>query len=142
MLSRDGKIFYGMKNPESGGVYLNSWHLPGGGVEEGETMEKALIREIKEETGINISSCEIVLFDDVGKGRSEKTLESGERVICEMEFSVYKVKLNKSADNIEVKLEDDLKKYAWLDASKIKNKKLAPPLEELFKRFGCNKVYE
>ncbi|WP_414470567.1 NUDIX domain-containing protein [Methanobacterium sp. ACI-7] len=34
--------------------YAGSWALPGGFVEYGETVENAVIREVKEETGIEI----------------------------------------------------------------------------------------
>ena len=34
--------------------YANEWDLPGGHLKVGETLEQGLIREVKEETGLNI----------------------------------------------------------------------------------------
>jgi ADP-ribose pyrophosphatase YjhB (NUDIX family) len=35
--------------------YKEGWHFPGGGVERNETVERAIARELKEETGVVLS---------------------------------------------------------------------------------------
>lgn len=37
-------------------TYLSGWHLPGGGVERGETAEEAMVREFREEGDIRIEA--------------------------------------------------------------------------------------
>jgi 8-oxo-dGTP pyrophosphatase MutT (NUDIX family) len=138
IISKDGKIFQGMKDPKRGGVYLDCWHLPGGGVDEGEAKIQALVREIQEETGIDISKFKIELVDDRGNCESETFWKPlNEKVLCKMNFFVFKVEINdRNACEIEITLNDDLERYAWTDVSELKNKKLTPPSEELFKRLG------
>lgn len=137
IISQDGKIFQGMKHPKKGGVYVDCWHIPGGGVDGEETEKQALIREIKEETGLDISSKKITLVDKEGKGSSEKIIkETGEKVLCEMEFSVYKVEMDEMTEKIKINLGDDLEKFSWTPISELKKIKLTPPSEELFKRLG------
>ena len=137
IFAKDGKLFQGMKNSQEGGVYWDCWHIPGGGVVEGENKEEALKREVKEETGIDVSGYKIVLVDDAGRGESNKTLKTGENVICKMNFFVYKVEINdKNSDEIKVSLNDDLVKYRWTDPKELSNLKLTPPSVELFKKLG------
>lgn len=42
-------------------TYIDGWHLPGGGIRAGESPKAALIREVAEETGLQVLS-EPILF--------------------------------------------------------------------------------
>jgi ADP-ribose pyrophosphatase YjhB (NUDIX family) len=44
IFSGGGKIFLGKKDMKTGGVYCDCWHIPGGGIEDGENKRDALIR--------------------------------------------------------------------------------------------------
>lgn len=138
IFSKDGKLFQGMKAENKGGVYSDCWHIPGGGIDEGENKIQALIREIMEETGIDITPYKIELIDDTGKGVSEKILKpTGEKVLCNMRFNVYKIIIeDKNAEEIKVSLNDDLVKFKWFSVPELKNIKLTPPSVELFIRLG------
>lgn len=58
----DGKIvFVRRKKPP----FQGWWALPGGFVEIGETVEQALIREVKEETGLDVKPVQLIgVFSD------------------------------------------------------------------------------
>ena len=67
---RDGRVLIVRRaRPPAHGLYT----LPGGGVELGETLEQAVIREVREETALTVEPVELVGFrqaiarDDAGR---------------------------------------------------------------------------
>jgi 8-oxo-dGTP pyrophosphatase MutT (NUDIX family) len=137
IISKDNKLLLGMKDPNSGGVYLDCWHLPGGGVDEGETQAQALKREMLEEVGIDIAPYNPLLVDDQGIGESEKILkDTGEKVLCRMQFNYYRVGIDKNADDVTVSTNDDLVKLEWADIARLQEYRHTPPSLEVFKRLG------
>ncbi|MFA6315290.1 MAG: NUDIX hydrolase [Candidatus Paceibacterota bacterium] len=137
--SSDGKLLMARNNnPVSGVVYGDCWKIPGGGVEQGETQLQTLIREVKEEVGIDIAKFPAELVGGIMTGESEKTLrETGERVLAKMRFFTYKVILDKPVAQVSVTLElHEFNEYKWVDLSELKTLKLSPPSIELFTKLG------
>ena len=125
----------GRKNPKAGGVYLDCRHIPWGGVYEGESLKNAVIREVKEEVGIDISKYAIIPLPYKDSGISEKTLkDTGEIVLCNMKFNRFKVLIDLPADQITLKLDDDLMEARWFTAEELADTKQVPGGKELLQK--------
>jgi len=136
IFSNDGKLLMGRKDPAKGGVYCDCWHIPGGGVDEGETFEEALRREVLEETGIDIVSYQITPVPFVGSGVCEKTLKTGEKVLCHMEFHRFDVRTNKDSKEIILHPTDDLVEIKWFGKEELRLIKHIPGGKEFFEQAG------
>lgn len=138
IFSKDGKLLMGTKDPNAGGAYSDCWHLPGGGVDEGESLKDALVREVKEETGIDVTEYKFTKVDYRDTGEAEKTLkDTGEKVMCKMTFYIYAIEIpDLLATEVPVHLGDDLVEYHWFDENEIKAVKLTPPSIKLFKHLN------
>jgi len=131
IFSKDGKILLGKK--VKNGVYSETWHLPGGGIEQGEELVTALKREVNEETGLEIE--EVEMMDDADGGTSVKTINN-ERVFVRMKFNVYQVHLEQNASEIQISPSDEFSEMKWVDANDLGSIELTPPGRRLFVKYG------
>lgn len=108
ILEKEDKILIAKKR--KGKPLAGLWEFPGGKVEEGETLEKALIRELKEEMDI-----EIEIKDYIG----ESVYDYGEDIIVSLKGYTAVIK----SGNIKLSDHDE---YKWVSLDEIHNYNIAP----------------
>lgn len=136
VFSSDSKILLGKKDPKKGGVYIDAWHTPGGGVKSSESLLTAAKRECLEETGIDLAKISLKTLPYIGHGSAEKILKTGEVVHCNMVFHRFEAKLNKSASEIKVEASDDLVELKWFPLENLTKIKLIPGAKEFLIEVG------
>lgn len=117
LIEKDGKYLLIKEHIETRGGQF--WLTPGGGIEYGETMEIALKREVKEETGIDIS---------VGKLFSVK-----DWIVPSKNHSVCIYFLAKATGG-KLKKEDRIFDTGFFSIREIKNMNITPFTKELFEK--------
>lgn len=140
IISADGKVLMGRKDPTSGGVYPDCWQIPGGGVEVGETNLAALRRELLEETGIDCAQYSPEILSDIDSASAPKRLAGGEEVLCHMKFFVYQMRIPLDAEMITVIRGTEFAEIAWHDKESICRISLVPAGTRLFRDFG-NRIF-
>ncbi|HKM19902.1 MAG TPA: NUDIX hydrolase [Candidatus Dojkabacteria bacterium] len=112
LLNPDKKFLLIQRTPKDDS-FPGFWELPSGGIEEGEDMPKTVVREVKEETGIDISDREL---KEVDSEKYSFTTEKGDiKNITETTFLVF-------LDNTpEVILSDEHINYQWVSLVELED---------------------
>lgn len=110
----------------SGGVYQDTWLVPGGGINDGETKVEAVIRELQEETGLLVGDNSVQPMEGQHKGESEKTVrDTNEKVKVIMTFWDFRIDLDQPHNQVEVSASDDLKEIRWFEVHDLARLALA-----------------
>lgn len=108
ILKRKDKVLIAKKR--QGKPLAGYWEFPGGKIEEGESPEEALIRELKEEIDIEI---------EVNKYVGESVYDYGNNKVISLKGYIATLKSG------EIKLIDH-DEYRWVTLEEIKKYKIAP----------------
>lgn len=134
--NQEGLILLG-KRPSHKGVYRNQWGIIGGGIDEGEDAETALLREIKEEAGL----IDVVIsqkIDFLQELLATKRLADSTDQLVQMRTVYYTCIATCIASHGQLSPNDEWKELRWMDKGTIK--KIIPDLNEptkvLFEKIG------
>lgn len=117
LVEKDGKYLLAQRNKEN---YNGYWIIPGGGVNFGETTKEAAIREIKEETNLDVEIEKQICYKEIinvpgdyhalvffylAKPSSHE-IEAKDDVSNARYFTIEEIKELKIAESVQMVLED------------------------------------
>jgi len=119
---RNNEILILKRHPKSR-TNPNKWELPGGKVDSGEDFDKALIREFKEETNLDIELGQLI-------GAVQEDFPHKKTIALVMEIIL--------SEEIEVKISHEHIDWKWATIDEIKDLKISNWFETLLKEKNCN----
>lgn len=119
LVIKDNKFLLAERNKEN---YNKYWVIPGGGVKFGEKIEEAAIREIKEETNLDVE-----IIKSLGHKEVINVPGNYHSIVF---FYLAKPK------NINLEAKDDISQAKFLTIEEIKQLKLAESAQEILKESG------
>ncbi|MES2621243.1 MAG: NUDIX domain-containing protein [Bacteroidota bacterium] len=123
LFDKNGKLLIYLRDDKPGISFPNHWDLFGGIIEEGETPEQALVREVKEEIGIDLK--EFKFF---------KTFDCVEGDIQPNRKYIYYVQINHLPEDL--KLLDVGQRIVSIDLNEIGNYPFANILFDIVEDFA------
>jgi nucleoside triphosphatase len=124
----DGRLLL-IKMARHRGVFPGQWGLPGGGVEEGETIEAALHREVREELQITLATAVPAYFK---AAPLEKVHADGSREAMYMVFLIYSCLTHDEVPRIN----DEFEAYAWVAPADLETYDLNIATRETLRQIG------
>ncbi|KAM3132505.1 hypothetical protein pb186bvf_015318 [Paramecium bursaria] len=98
-------------------AFPNAWVFPGGMVESQQDLQNECIREVAEETGIDMKKYLLdiklqLLYESIYPTKIDDNSYPQKQTLC----LVYEVKLNSNKDDINIKVQEtEVEEYKWID---------------------------
>lgn len=119
----DGKLLL-VKKPDGVGPYAGTYLTPGGGVETGEAIDDAVLRELYEETGVKANNLKRVIFDDAITENWQGVKTHYIMLLYTGDYVSGDLKPTQGDD-------DNLEIINWFNLGEVKRLLLSPPLIKL-----------
>jgi len=123
-----GEIFI-CKKPADRGIFPGQWAIPGGGIGTNETAQQSLIREITEETGLNITNIKPLFFYELQTTKYHPT-----ETKQDLQLTVLVYSANSNSD--KVILDHEHEEYAWIKPANLGKHNFNPATKKTFKQMG------
>jgi 8-oxo-dGTP pyrophosphatase MutT (NUDIX family) len=134
IFSSDGLVLLGQNTP--GGANEGEWTIPGGGIEEGESVEQATVREVAEETGVDVTNLHLQACDgEPFTGESLKTID-GQRKLVKMTFHDLHVVLPTAAADTPLGDGDGFYMVRWVSREELPHIPLAKGVKIRLQELG------
>ena len=105
VITHKGKILLGKKEEKEGHPISGQWHLPGGHLEEEEEPEEAIKREVKEETGLDVTVHQLI----------DATSQSWNN------DAVFQTTFHCEAESLDAEARDDIEGVKWVEPENIES---------------------
>ncbi|MFA6601481.1 MAG: NUDIX domain-containing protein [Candidatus Paceibacterota bacterium] len=120
ILEKNGKILLGLRHPDpdkadSAFRSAGEWSLPGGKLEWGETFEEGAIREVKEETDIDIKNPQVISVHN-----------------CKNQFAHFMtvgLLTHEWSGEAKITEPDEIVKWQWFDLKNLPSPRYFPSFE-------------
>lgn len=107
-----------VQRSEEDDIFPSFWQNMGGKIEVGETVEKAISREMMEEVGLKLESTPIFLHSYSWKKDDSSPTKLG---------LIFLIDLKEKIENYKIKLCTELQKYNWYSLKEAENLKTIGP---------------
>ena len=119
LVVKDGKFLLAKRNKKN---YFGKWVIPGGGVNYGETILQAGLREIKEETNLDVEIERLLCFKE----------------IINLPGDYHSIVFFHSAKptSFDIKISDDVSEAKFFTIEEIKKLDIAESVEQVLREAG------